>query len=212
MRPIIKKTLYAIAAVAVVALLFKYCEFKKGNTTEIEETTLIQEQLKNVSKLVVTEGHFSEVLTFKDTQRYFLNILSAEKKAIVIVNADVTVSYDLSQLHYDIDQAAKTITITNIPKEEIKINPQLKFYDVQQNGFNEFSGEDYNKINDRVKKSLRAKVEKSSLKTNAQNRLLSELSKILFLTNTMGWTLQYNGQQVQENLLENVFEKTELQH
>ncbi|MGV3461223.1 MAG: DUF4230 domain-containing protein [Flavobacterium sp.] len=210
MRPIIKKTLYVIIAVVAVILLFKYCEFKKDSTTEIEETALIQAQIKNVSKLVVTEGHFAEVLTYRDTQRYFLNILSAEKKAIVIVNADVTVSYDLSQMQYDIDEAAKTITITNIPKEEIKINPQLKFYDVQQNGFNEFSGDDYNKINDRVKKTLREKVEKSSLKTNAQNRLLSELSKILVLTNTMGWTLQYNGQPVQENSIKKVFEKSEL--
>jgi len=210
MRPIIKKTLYAIAAIVLAILLFRYCEFKKDDTTEIDETALIQTQIKNVSKLVVTEGHFAEVLTYKDTQRYFLNILSAEKKAIVIVNADVTVSYDLSQLQYDIDEASKTITITSIPKEEIKINPQLKFYDIQQNGFNEFSGDDYNKINDRVKKSLRAKVEKSSLKTNAQNRLLSELSKILILTNTMGWTLQYNGQPVQENSMEKVFEKSEL--
>lgn len=210
MRPIIKKTLYVIAAVVVALVLFRYCEFKKDSTTEIEESALIQAQIKNVSKLVVTEGHFAEVLTYKDTQRYFLNILSAEKKAIVIVNADVTVSYDLSQLQYDIDEAAKTITITNIPKEEIKINPQLKFYDVQQNGFNEFSGNDYNKINERVKKTLREKVEKSTLKTNAQNRLLSELSKILILTNTMGWTLQYNGQAVQEQSLENVFDKNAL--
>lgn len=210
MRPVIKKTLYVIAAVIVVILLFRFCEFKKDDTTEIDETALLQTQIKNVSKLVVTEGHFAEVLTYKDTQRYFLNILSAEKKAIVIVNADATVSYDLSQLQYDIDEASKTITITNIPKEEIKISPQLKFYDVQQNGFNEFSGDDYNKINDRVKKSLRAKVEKSSLKTNAQNRLLSELSKILILTNSMGWTLQYNGQPVQESSMDKVFEKNEL--
>lgn len=210
MRPIIKKTLYVITAVVAVTLLFKYCEFKKDETTEIDETALIQTQIKNVSKLVVTEGHFAEVLTYKETQRYFLNILSAEKKAIVIVNADVTVSYDLSQMQYNINEAAKTITITNIPKEEIKINPQLKFYDVQQNGFNEFSGDDYNKINERVKKTLREKVEKSSLKTNAQNRLLSELSKILILTNSMGWTLQYNGEAVQENSIDKVFEKRDL--
>jgi hypothetical protein len=210
MRPIIKKTLYVISAVVAIIMLFKYCEFKKDDTTEIDETALIQSQIKNVSKLVVTEGHFSEVLTYKDTQRYFLNILSAEKKAIVIVNADATVSYDLSQMQYDINEAAKSITITRIPKEEIKISPELKFYDVQQNGFNEFSGDDYNKINERVKKSLRVKIEKSSLKTNAQNRLLSELSKILILTNTMGWTLQYNGQKVQEISMEKVFEESEL--
>ena len=39
-------------------------EFKDSGTTTIEETALIQEQIRNVGKLVVTEGHFSEVLTY----------------------------------------------------------------------------------------------------------------------------------------------------
>ena len=192
----VRKILLLLAAIVVVVLLFRYCQFKDDDNTVIEETALIQQQIKNVGKLVVTEGHFAEVLTYKDQQKYFMGMLSAEKKALVIVNADVTVSYDLSQIEYDIDEPNKTITIKNIPEEEIKINPDLKFYDVQQNGFNEFSGEDYNKINATVKASLRKKIEKSTLKTNAQNRLISELSKILILTNTMGWKLQYNGREV----------------
>jgi len=194
----IRKILIAIIVIVAIVLLFKYCGFKDNDGTTIEETALIQEQIRNVGKLVVTEGHFSEVLTYKDQQKYFMNLLTAEKKALVVVNADVTVSYDLSKIVYDINEEAKTITITNIPKEEIKINPDLKFYDVEQNGFNEFSADDYNKINATVKTNLRKKIEKSSLKTNAQNRLLSELSKILILTNTMGWTLQYNGQKVEQ--------------
>jgi hypothetical protein len=196
-----RKIIIGLAVAVVIFLLFRYCEFKKGNDTVIEETALIQEQIRNVGKLVVTEGHFSEVLTYKDTQKYFLNILSAEKKALVVVNADVTVSYDLSKIIYDINEATKTITIKNIPKEEIKINPDLKFYNVEQNGFNEFSGDDYNKINQRVKETLKKKIDKSTLKSNAQNRLLSELSKILILTNTMGWKLQYNGETVNEKSL-----------
>lgn len=198
----VKKALIGFAIVVVVILLFKYCGFKDTDTSTIEETALIQEQIRNVGKLVVTEGHFSEVLTYKDQQKYFLNMLTAEKKALVVVNADVTVSYDLSKIVYDINEEAKTITIKNIPKEEIKISPDLKFYDVEQNGFNEFSAEDYNKINAKVKASLREKIEKSSLKANAQNRLLSELSKILILTSTMGWTLQYNGQTVNQESIE----------
>lgn len=196
MPAVIKRIIFAIVAIIIIFVLFRYCTFKKDEGPEIEETALIQEQIKNVGKLVVTEGHFSEVLTYKDKQNYLMNLVSFEKKAIVIVNADVTVSYDLSKVQYDIDEANKTITIKNIPKEEIKINPQLKFYDIQQNGFNEFDGDDYNKINQRVKESMRKRVEKSTLKTNAQNRLISELSKILILTNTMGWKLQYNGHQV----------------
>ena len=196
----VKKIAIGIVVVVAIYLAFRYCEFKEDDSrTTIEETALIQQQILNVGKLVVTEGHFSEVLTYKDQQKYLLNMVSFEKKALVVVNADVTVSYDLRQIQYDIDEATKTITIKNIPKEEIKINPDLKFYDVQQNGFNEFSGEDYNKINKTVRANLAKKIEKSTLKTNAQNRLLSELSKILILTNTMGWTLQYNGNVITKN-------------
>lgn len=192
----IRKILIGVGLLILILLAFRFCEFKKGSTSEIEETALIQEQIRNVGKLVVTEGHFSEVLTYKDQQKYFLDMISFEKKALVIVNADVTVSYDLSKVEYDIDESSKTITIKNIPKEEIKISPDLKFYDIKQNGFNEFSGEDYNKINKTVKENLAKKIEKSSLKSNAQNRLISELSKILILTNSMGWKLQYNGETV----------------
>ena len=36
------------------------------------------------------------------------------------------------------------------------------------------------------------KVEASELKSNAKNRLISELAKFYILTNTLGWTLEYN--------------------
>ena len=193
----VRKILIVAVLVAAVFLAFRYCEFKKDdNNTTIEETALIQQQIKNVGKLVVTEGHFSEVITYKNREKYILDMLSFEKKAVVIVNADVTVAYDLSKVEYDIDEVNKTITIKNIPKEEIKISPDIKFYDIQQSKLNEFTGDDYNKINKAVRESLSKKIGASPLKTNAKNRLVSELSKILILTNTMGWKLEYNGQQV----------------
>jgi hypothetical protein len=189
-----------VGAVIVVAILlaFKFCEFKKGDDSTLDyNTNLIQQQIVNVGKLVVTEGHFSEVVTYKNQQKYMMDMLSFEKKALIIVNADVTVSYDLHQMKYDIDEANKTITILSIPKEEIKISPDIKFYDVEQSQMNPFTGDDYNKINKSVKANLAKKIEKSSLKSNAQNRLISELSKILILTNTMGWKLQYDGKVIE---------------
>ena len=190
----LKRIGIAAALLLIVFLLFKYCEFKKSDTSTIDyNTNLIQKQILNVGKLVVTEGHFAEVLTYKDQDNYFGGMVSFEKKALIIVNADVTVAYDLHQMQYDIDEKSKTITILNIPKEEIKISPDIQFYDVNQSKFNAFTGDDYNKINKSVRSNLAKKIEKSSLKTNAQNRLISELSKILILTNTMGWKLQYEG-------------------
>lgn len=185
-------------AVVVILLLFKFCQFKKSDDSAIDyNTNLIQQQIVNVGKLVVTEGHFSEVLTYKDQDKYLMDMISFEKKALIIVNADVTVAYDLHLMKYDIDEKNKTITILNIPKEEIKISPDLQFYDVDQSKLNPFTGDDYNKINKSVKVNLAKKIAKSSLKTNAQNRLISELSKILILTNTMGWKLQYEGKVIE---------------
>ena len=43
-----------------------------------------------------------------------------------------------------------------------------------------------------MKGTLNKKIENSDLKKNAQNRLISELSKFYILTNSLGWTLKYN--------------------
>jgi hypothetical protein len=102
-------------------------------------------------------------------------------------------------MKYDIDEKNKSITIVNIPKEEIKISTDIQFYDVNQSKMNPFTGDDYNKINKDVKANLAKKIAKSTLKTNAQNRLISELSKILILTNTMGWKLQYEGKVIESD-------------
>jgi hypothetical protein len=193
----LKRIIVGVVLIVAIVLAFKFCEFKKEDDSSLDyNTNLIQQQIVNVGKLVVTEGHFSEVVTYKNQQKYMMDMLSFEKKALIIVNADVTVSYDLHQMKYDIDEKNKTITILSIPKEEIKISPDIKFYDVEQSQMNPFTGADYNKINKSVKANLAKKIEKSSLKSNAQNRLISELSKILILTNTMGWKLQYDGKEI----------------
>ncbi len=194
----LKRILLGIGIIVAIVLLFKFCDFKKNDDADISyNTNLIQQQIVNVGKLVVTEGHFSEVVTYKNQEKYFMNMLSFEKKALIVVNADVTVAYDLHQMKYDIDEKNKTITILSIPKEEIKISPDIQFYDVEESKLNPFTGDDYNKINKSVKANLAKKIEKSSLKSNAQNRLISELSKILITTNAMGWKLQYEGKSIE---------------
>jgi hypothetical protein len=173
---------------------YRYFTKEKETTTMDYNTDLIQERIKNVGKLIVTEGHFSQVMTYKDQQKYLMDLLSFEKKAIIIINADVTISYDLRQMNYAIDDKNKVITILTIPKEEVKISPDIQFYNVEQSTMNAFTGDDYNKINKKVKADLANKVAKSKLKANAQNRLISELSTILVLTHSMGWKLQYEDQ------------------
>ncbi|QXP77746.1 MULTISPECIES: DUF4230 domain-containing protein [Winogradskyella] len=206
-----RKILFGVIITLVVLFTFKYCSDKQEDKIVLKESTaLIQEQIKNVGKLVVTEGHFSEVFTYKNSKDVFGDLISAEKKAIVIVNADVTIGYDLSEIEYQIDEETKTLKILNIPKEEIKISPDFEYYDMQADYLNPFEAKDYNSIKTTVKKSLMKKVEASELKSNAQNRLISELSKFFMLTNSLGWTLEYNQSPILElgelNNLKNILD------
>src|SRR5690554_24895 len=156
----------------------------------LPDTELIAQQMKNVSKLVVNEAKISQIYNYKD-QKSFMNLISFDKKALVVVNADIQIMYDLSKLEYLVDEESKTVRITNIPKEEIKINPDVKIYDVEESTFNAFKGKDYNAIQEKVKKQFEEQVLKSNIQANAKNRLVSELGKFLVVTNSLGWTLQY---------------------
>lgn len=191
-----KKLFFGLLFLILAFFAYQYIFSEEENISEYN-SNLIQEQIKNVGKLVVTEGHFSQVLTFKDQNKYFGGLISFDKKALVIVNSNVTVAYDLRQMKYEIDEKNKRIKIVNIPKEEIKISPDIQYYDIEQSKFNEFTGADFNNITKKVKADLAKKIEKSTLKTNAKNRLISELSKILLVTHTVGWKVEYQGQEIQ---------------
>lgn len=189
-----RKIIPVILLLLVAFFAWKYFEARESNRDQlIESTDLIQKQIKNVGKLVVTEGNFAQVYSYNDSKKFYLDVLSARKKALIIVNADVTVAYDLSKLKTEVNPETKTVTITYIPEEEISINPNIQYYDVTQDYLNQFEAKDYNSIQKKIKKSLMEKIEKSSIKSNAKNRLVSELQKIYILTNSMGWTLEYNG-------------------
>nr|WP_288936153.1 DUF4230 domain-containing protein [uncultured Allomuricauda sp.] len=183
----------AIIALASV-LIYKSCTDDRQQKSILEENSmLIQQELRNVSKLVVTEGHFAEVYNYKDSKELFGPLITAHKKALVVVNADVSIAYDMSKISYEVDEENKTLKIIQIPEPEIKISPDFEYYDVTADYLNPFNAKDYNAIKRNVNASLMKKIEASSLRSNAENRLVSELSRILVLTNSMEWTLVYNN-------------------
>lgn len=188
-----RKILFGVLVTLIILFTFKYCDAKKEDRIVLQQNSaLIQEQIKNVGKLVVTEGHFSEVFNYKNSKEVFGAYFTSEKKALIVVNAEVSIAYDLSKITFKLDEETKTLSIVSIPEEEIKINPDLEYYDIQSDFFNPFEAKDYNDIKNTVKASLLNKIETSDLKNNAKNRLISELSKFYILTNSLGWTLEYN--------------------
>lgn len=198
-----KKFLFGVLLTVTILLGYRQCTHE-SNVVINNSSDVIQEQIKNVSKFVVTEGQFSEVFNYKNSKEIFGEYLTAEKKAIVVVNAKVSIAYDLKKLKYELDEETKTLQILSIPEYEISINPDLQYYDIQDDFLNPFEAEDYNSIKKTINDDLMQKIEKSTLVSNAENRLISELAKFFIVTESLGWKLTYKGEQLEN---QNDFEK-----
>ncbi|GGF26646.1 DUF4230 domain-containing protein [Echinicola rosea] len=184
-----------IGLLAIVAYRWIAGGIERKNTLE-ESSSLIQQEVENVSKLIVTEGHFSQVYNYKQSEGIFGNLWITQKKALVVVNADVQIAYDLSKVKFDIDAANQTLRIKEIPAPEVKVFPDFKYYDAEGDYLNPFDADDINTIKSRVNASIRRKVEGSDLKENANRRLIAELARFYVLTNSLGWKLVYEDKEV----------------
>ena len=74
-----KKFLFGVLLTITILLVYRQCTHK--STVVINNSSdLIQEQLKNVSKLVVSEGYFSKVFNYENSKEILGEYLIAEKK------------------------------------------------------------------------------------------------------------------------------------
>lgn len=95
-----RKILIGVIITLAIVLVFRSCSEEKEEKAILKENSmLIQQQIDHVAKLIVTEGHFAQVYNYRDSQHIFGPFLRADKKALVVVNAEVTVAYDLSNEH-----------------------------------------------------------------------------------------------------------------
>ncbi|MFK8059246.1 MAG: DUF4230 domain-containing protein [Polaribacter sp.] len=181
--------------IAIFLLGFFIAKFwydKKEANHKKEEIQVVLNSIKNLSKLVVTKGTFSEVYNYSDSKKYFYEYLSFDKKAIVTVNADVEVGYDLSKLEIQVDSIGKKIYINKIPQEEVMISPDVKYFDLQQSSFNTFSKDELNKINQKSIEKIKETIAITDLKEKAKIRLFTELSKIYQLSTIYNWQVVDN--------------------
>jgi hypothetical protein len=181
-----------LAAALILGGIWFFTAKNASQELLVTNSAMIQQQIQQVGKLIVTESYYSQVFNYKNSQKLFLNLVSADKKALIVANTKATVEYDLRKLQTNIDEKSKTLTILSIPDPVINIYPEFEYYDVTQDYLNQFEGKDYNKIKTSITAQVRKTIEASDLKKDARERLLSELLNVYILTKSMGWTLKYN--------------------
>ena len=163
------------------------------DNSKVQNHEIIEKAIKNVSKLVVIEGHFSEIFTYNDTKELIGSWLTADKKAITIINAEVKISFNLSQIKYNLDVNSNVLNVTYIPKAEYTIVPDIRYYDMQSDYLNPFSPEDLNRLNEKAINQIKAQIIANQYEGKARDRLIIELSQLLFTTTKRNWTVSLGG-------------------
>ena len=127
--------------------------------------------------------------SYKEADKYFYDLISFEKKALLVVKGKAEVSYDLSKMDYAVDEKNKIITLVNVPAPEITVQPEIKYYNLEEHTFNTFAIDDYNKLNAQAVSRLKKKVEKSELVEMARNELERTLNDIQIVGKELGWKI-----------------------
>lgn len=185
----IKQLKFVLLGIILGGIIVFMMYSKSSKTSSQEDADVVIERIESVKKLVVTEGYFSELYNYKEADKYFYDLIAFEKRAFLLVKGKASVSYDLTKMEYQVDEATKTITLVNMPAPQVSIEPEINYYDLQESSFNSFSTDDYNKLNKRAVSKLREKIDKSDLKKMARTELETTLNDLQIVGKELGWKI-----------------------
>lgn len=180
-----------ILFLGALVLLFRN-RFSKNKTEE--QSVVLLEKIRNVSKMVTVEGDFSEIMHFEDVKDVFLNFVTSKKKAIVLANAKVLIGFDMKKIRLESNPTNKKIKLDFFPEPEIlSIETDVQYYDVKHGLFNKFSATDLSELNKKVRTNIEEKIPESELLIHAKEKALDTVKIIEQMVGTFGWDLVYNA-------------------
>ena len=188
------------ALVVGVVVYFFRNRFVKNKTQE--QSVVLLEKIRNVSKMITVEGDFSEIMHFEDVKDVFLNLVSSKKKAIVLANARVLIGFDMKKIRLRSHPERKTLELEHFPDPQIlSIETDIQYYDVKNGLFNKFAASDLSELNKKVRENIEDKIPDSELLLSAKDKALDTVKMIEQLVSTFGWHLDYSSIEI-ENTLE----------
>lgn len=183
--------LVGILFLATIVLLFKN-RFIKHRTEE--QSVVLLEKIRYVSKMITIEGDFSEIMHFEDVKDVFLKLVTSKKKAIVLANAKVLIGFDMKKIILQSNPSKKKLMLEYFPEPEIlSIETDIKYYDVKGGFFNKFAAADLSELNKKVKQNIEEKIPDSELLLSAKAKALETVEMIEQLVSTFGWELDYKN-------------------
>ena len=194
-----KNNLLYVLSLVVALILGVYLAnwwYRDNMPQRKEESQVLLEHIKNVTKLITVEGYFSEIYSEEDTKNYYL--FSSTKRVLIKVKAKVSAGYDLSNMKIDADAATKTLRISNIPEPTIiAVEPEISYYDIANGVFNQFTTDDYTRLNKKAVDTIRTQASQSNFMNTVKTQGVKNFDAIKALAEGMGWKVVFDNSKLQ---------------
>lgn len=162
--------------------------FKTKDVINAEGTVLL-EKVQRVAKMITVEGYFSELYDHKE--HYWYDISPLRKKAILKVEAKVSIGYDLQKMEFEVNPTERLLVINYFPDPEVlSIDTDVSYYDLQEGLFNQFDEKDLTLIQSKSKDLIRQKANSSDLMLQAEDQANEIRELIRFIAEESGWTVK----------------------
>jgi len=124
---------------------------------------------------------------------YGLDLPVFQKKALLKVQAKVSVGYDLEKMNIHLDENTKTLYLSPLPPPEIlSIDPTIQYYDLTEGYFNSFTAQELTQITQAAKDDIRKKAANSHLFKAAEQQAQEALALIKSFAEAQGWQVVQN--------------------
>ncbi|HIC8756373.1 DUF4230 domain-containing protein [Elizabethkingia anophelis] len=181
--------LIGILSTLLVVSVWRGCKEKKAEAIN-QDYYLITNQISKMNKMVVLEQNFSSFQTHKSAAFKFGDYDILPKEMVLYTTAKAQVTYDLKQMKIDVDTINKKLVITELPRAEIKIYPDVKIHFMDDYAMNRFDQKSINGIMESAKQNMVKSVDQKKLEQEGHQQLVHNLNDIFVLAKALNYKIE----------------------
>lgn len=186
------KAVTLLATAALLGALISTVILRPDGPHEQVNSSILLERIRPVLKLVTVEGDFNEVYTYHDARAAFEwleTFAPFQKRAMLRIQARVSVGYDLEGMDLVADEQAGTMTLRGMDAPTLlAMEHDVDYYDLESGTFNPFTPQDLTRMEAQAKELVRRRIPESGLLRVAAERKQDMITVVRSLVESAGWT------------------------